>query len=89
MLPINFSLNAVLVSILGLVFLVGGIYFFLFAHNRLMGFGMLATAIGCICCGLTDGFTDVSDRGLLLKRAGASAFIVGVPILAYSGYTMM
>lgn len=86
LLPANFSINAVLVLVLGAVFLFGGVYFAIFTAYRLMGFGMLATAVGCVCCGLTDGFTDATPRGLLLKRFGAAAFIIGVPILIYAGY---
>ena len=89
MLPMNFSLNAVLVLILGMVFLAGGIYFFVFAGLRILGIGMLMTAVGCICCGLTDGFTDPTPRGSFFKRTGAGAFILGIPILAYASYRLL
>jgi hypothetical protein len=87
-LPMNFSLNAILIILLGLVFLLGGVYFFVFSGMRFLGFGMFSTALGCICCGLTDGFTDPTPRGSLLKRVGGIAFIIGVPILIYSGYKL-
>ena len=86
MLPITFSLNAILILILGLVFLFGGLYFVITPWARIMGFSMLATALGCICCGLTDGFTDVTPRGIALRKVGVVAFVVGVPVLAYSAY---
>jgi hypothetical protein len=89
MLPRYFSLNAILILLLGGVFLVGGLYLILNPSMRIMAVGMLATAIGCICCGLTDGFTDATPRGHALKKVGAAAFVVGVPILAYSSYRML
>lgn len=84
--PINFTLNAILILALGVVFLIGAGYFLLNPFTRVMGIGMLATASGCICCGLTDGFTDVSPRGQLLRRLGIISFIVGLPIVGYSAY---
>ena len=86
MLPIHFSLNAILVLILGVVFLIGGVYFIVTPWARIMGISMLSTALGCICCGLTDGFTDVTPRGIALRKVGVVAFLVGIPILAYSAY---
>jgi hypothetical protein len=86
LMPANFSLNAVLILILGAMFFFGGVYFAVFMALRLMAFGMFATAVGCVCCGLTDGFTDATPRGSLLKRLGAAAFIIGIPILIYTGY---
>ena len=89
-LPVQFSLNAILMLGLGLVFLGGGFYVILFMpYLRLMGVGMLLTGIGCVCCGLTDGFTDPTPRGIALRRFGAAAFVVGVPLLAYFGYRML
>ena len=86
MLPFNFSLNAVLIVILGVVFLIGGAYFTLRPWSRMLGLSMVATAVGCICCGLTDGFTDPTPRGSMLKRAGGAALLVGVPVMIYSAY---
>jgi hypothetical protein len=84
--PANASLNAILISLLGVVFLIGGVYFFISPGGRILGFGMLVTAVGCICCGLTDGFTELVPPGPALKRLGAAAFIIGLPILIYGGY---
>ena len=86
MLPFNFSLNAILILILGVVFLIGRVYLVLAPWWRILGFGMLSTAVGCICCGLTDGFTDPTPRGSMLKRAGGAALIIGVPVMIYSAY---
>jgi hypothetical protein len=87
--PANYSMNAVLILVLGAVFLFGSGYYALFGNNRIMAFGMFAVAIGCICCGLTDGFTDPSPRGSLFKRLGAVGFVVGVPVLVYTVYKMV
>jgi hypothetical protein len=89
MLPINFSLNAVLILILGVIFLLGGVYFVLLPWYRLLGLSMLATAVGCICCGLTDGFTNVTPLGTKLRKIGVVAFIVGVPVLVYTTYGIL
>jgi len=89
LMPPNYSLNAVLILLLGAVFLFGSVYIAYFMSMRLMAIGMFATAVGCIACGFTDGFTDPTPRGQSLKRLGGGAFLVGVPILAYTGYQMM
>jgi hypothetical protein len=84
--PINFTLNAILILALGLVFLAAGVYFALSPFMRIPALGMFALASGCICCGLTDGFSDVSARGLLLRRFGFISFLVGIPLVGYSVY---
>ena len=84
--PINITLNAVLILALGLVFFAAGIYFILNPFMRIVAVGMFALAFGCLCCGLTDGFSDISPRGLLLRKFGFVAFLVGVPIVGYSVY---
>ena len=89
MLPVNFSLNAVLILLLGGVFLIGGVYFIMNPWMRILGLGMLSTAVGCICCGFTDGFTDATPRGQMFKKVGAVAFIIGVPVLVYSSYKVL
>jgi hypothetical protein len=89
MLPINFSLNAVLILLLGAIFLIGGAYFIFTPWMRVLGFGMLSTALGCIFCGLTDGFADVTPRGIAFRKVGVVAFFIGVPVLAYSAYRMV
>ena len=88
MLPIKFTLNALLVTLLGFVFLIGGVYSLVFARLYMLAFGCLMTALGCICCGLTDGFTDSSPSGFVLKRIGAAALFVGLPVLFYSTYRL-
>lgn len=82
--PINFTLNAALILALGTVFLAAGIYFALNPYMRIVAVGMFALALGCVCCGLTDGFSDISPRGLLLRKFGFVAFLIGIPIVAYS-----
>jgi hypothetical protein len=89
LLPIQFSLNAVLILVIGVVFLAGGLYAIRIPYMRFLGVGLLATAFGCICCGLTDGFSDPTPRGTLLRRLGAGGFIIGVPILIYTVYGML
>jgi len=75
---------------LAVVFLGGGAYVIVtMPYMRLLGVGLLITGFGCICCGLTDGFTDPTPRGIALRRVGAAAFIIGVPVLAYSAYRML
>ena len=72
---------------LGVLFLVGGAYMGLsFAYMRMMAAGLIITGIGCIFCGLSDGFTDPTPRGVAFRKIGFAAFIIGVPILAYASY---
>ena len=87
--PPNFSWNAVLILILGALFLFGGLYTITVPLMRILGVGMLATAAGCICCGLTDGFTDSTPRGMLVRRVGIVAFIIGVPVLGYAAFQIV
>lgn len=89
MLPFSLTLNAVLVLALGMVFLAGGIYFLFMPFFRVLAVGMFALASGCVCCGLTDGFTDVSPTGQLLRRFGFISFLVGIPLVGYSVYRQM
>ena len=86
MIAFNITLNAVLVLALGVLFLAGGVYFLSVPHLRILGVGMLALASGCVCCGLTDGFADVSPLGLMLRRFGFISFLVGIPVVGYSVY---
>ena len=86
--PINFTLNAILILALGVVFLIVGGYF-IFTPLRILAVGMFALASGCICCGLTDGFSDVSARGMLLRRFGIISFLVGIPLVGYSVYRLV
>ena len=82
------SLNAILVSLLGIVFFVGSIIIAIISTQRFLGVGMLFTSVGCICCGLTDGFADTTARGHSFKRVGVVAFAVGIPIVAFSAYRL-
>ena len=82
--PINITLNAILILALGLVFMLAGMYFVMIPYTRIVALGMFALTLGCVCCGLTDGFTDISPRGLLLRKFGFVAFLVGIPIVGYS-----
>jgi hypothetical protein len=82
------SLNAILITLLGAVFFIGGLIVAVLSSQRILGFGMILIAVGCVCCGLTDGFVDATARGYSFKRVGVVAFAVGVPIVVFSAYRL-
>ena len=83
------SLNSWLVMIIGLVFFIGGIYHGLFYYDRVLSAGMVASGIGFLFLGLTEGFSDPTPRGKLLYRIAIISFIVGIPILALAAWQMI
>lgn len=89
LIPIRLSLNAALISLLGAVFFLLSIYVLVFYGMYALAFSLAATAVGCICCGLTDGFLLAHRRDYALRRIGLLAFAVGLPLLAFSVYRMI
>jgi len=83
------SLNSWLVMLVGLVFLLGGIYHGLFYRDRMLSAGMVTFGVGFLFLGLTDGFSDPTPRGKLLYRIAIISFIVGIPILALEAWQMI
>jgi hypothetical protein len=83
------SLNSWLVMLIGLVFLLGGIYHGLFYRDRMLSAGMVTFGVGFLFLGLTDGFSDPTPRGKLLYRIAIISFIVGIPILALEAWQMI
>jgi hypothetical protein len=83
------SLNSWLVMLIGLVFLLGGIYHGLFYRDRMLSAGMITFGIGFLFLGLTEGFSDPTPRGKLLYRIAIISFIVGIPILALEASQMI
>jgi len=83
------TFNSWLVLVVGIGFLLGGLYCWFTLNNRLLAVGMVMTGIGWVLMGLTDGFTDPTPRGKLFFRLAIVAFMVGVPLVAYHAYRMM
>lgn len=82
------SLNSWLVMIIGLVFLLGGIYHGIFFHDRVLSAGMVSFGTGFLLLGLTEGFSDPTPRGKLFYRIAIISFIIGIPILALEAWQM-
>ena len=83
------SLNSALIILLGIVFLLAALYAFAFSGMYILPVGLSFTAVGCICCGLTDGFNISRGHGHQYTRIGLLAFAIGLPILALSVYRMV
>jgi hypothetical protein len=86
--PYRMSLNAILITLLGIMFFLGGLIVAALYSQRFLGMGMVLTSVGCVCCGLTDGFVDATARGYSFKRVGVVSFAIGIPIVAFSAYRM-
>jgi hypothetical protein len=50
--------------------------------------GLILIGIGSILFGLTNGFSDFTPRGLVLRKLGITAFIAGLPLIFYSLYKL-
>ena len=82
------SLNSWLMMAIGLLFFLAGIYHFIFLHDRIFSFGLVASGIGFTLFGYTEGFSDPTPRGKLFYRIAIISFIVGIPIVLYGGFQM-
>lgn len=85
----RFSLNAILMFGLGVALFAIGAYVAFIPYLRLMAIGLVLTGIGCIFCGITDGFTDPTPRGILFRRLGAGAMIIGILIAGYTAFRFL
>jgi hypothetical protein len=82
----NLNLNSIIWVILGLSSSVYGIYNGYKFRLYPFAAGLILLGIGCICCGLTNGFTDQFPHSRLLRKFGALALILGLPITIYYFY---
>ncbi len=82
-LPFNLNLNAVLMVLLGIVFLGVGAFLTTMYLYRLMGVGLFIIGIGNTLFGATDGFSDTSPRGQVLFKLALGAYLIGIPIVGY------
>ena len=72
---------------LALLLVVAGAYIGLtLPYLRVLGAGLIFFGLGCLFCGLTDGFTDPTPRGYAFRKLGFGAYLIGIPILAYATY---
>jgi len=86
---LQFSLNALLMLGLGVVMLLVSIYLILSPGTRIIAAGLFITGAGCLLCGVTDGFSDYTPRGIAFRKVGFSAFLIGFLLLIYSAYRMV
>jgi hypothetical protein len=84
--PFQLTLNSILMLALGAVMIGLSVYMVLTPYPRMLAIGLFLTGCGCILCGLTDGFADVTQRGIAMRKVGIIAFIVGLPVLIYTAY---
>ena len=85
----NLTLNAAVWLLIGLGSIVcGG---FVGYKMRMIPFaiGLASLGFGCICCGLTNGFTDPSPKTQLLRKFGKLALLIGLPVTGYYVYLLM
>jgi len=82
--PFRLTLNAVLILGLGLVMGALSLYMAMRSYTRMLAVGLFVTGLACILCGLTDGFADVTPRGVAMRKVGVISFVIGLPILIYS-----
>ncbi len=82
----NLSFNSVLLLILGLLLLAGGGYVGVNWRMYHFAIGLILVGIGSLLCVLTNGFSDYSPRGRLLRKIGSLAFLIGLPLVFYNLY---
>ena len=85
----SLTLNSVVWLLIGLSSIVYGGYAGYRMRMYPFAFGLLCLGVGCICCGLTNGFTDPAPKTYLLRKFGKVALIIGVPITLYFTYLLM
>ena len=83
------TFNSIVMILIGLALMALGVYFLLLPHTRMHSVGFLATGVGNILFGITNGFTDLSPIGLKLYRFALAAYIVGIPIIIHFLYKQM
>lgn len=88
-LPIQFNLNSILIILIGTACIVGGVAMSIRPGGAKFGAGLFLTGVGNLLLGMTNGFSNPTPTGRILFRIGATAYIIGVPILVYGIYTTM
>ena len=83
----SLTLNSVVWLLIGLTSMVCGGFVGYSMRMYPFAFGLLSLGFGCICCGLTNGFTDPAPKTYLLRKFGKVALIIGLPIALY--YTFL
>jgi hypothetical protein len=85
-LPFQPTFNSIIMILIGLGLMAFGAWLALHSWSRMFGIGFLATGIGNVLFGATNGFTDMTPVGRNLFRFALVAYIVGVPLIAYYLY---
>jgi hypothetical protein len=85
----NLTLNSAVWLLIGLSSMAYGGYVGYRMRMFIYALGLLSLGFGCICCGLTNGFTDQSPKTRLLRKFGKFALIVGLPLTGYYFYLIM
>ena len=84
----NLNLNSIIWVGLGLSSSVFGFYNAYIFRRYPFAVGLILLGIGCICCGLTNGFTDQFPHSRLLRKIGSLALILGLPPTIYYFYIL-
>ncbi len=82
----NLTLNSIFWLFLGVVMAGYGGYILYRFRMYPYGTGLFFTGVGGILCGVTNGFTDYTQRGRLFWKVGIIALLLGVPLVIYNIY---
>ncbi len=87
----NYTLNSIVMMLLGVGLIGWGAYngweyrrsiTSMFVFPTVVGF--ILSGLAAMLCGYTNGFTDHSPRGRMLKKIGIFLAVGGLPIMGYA-----
>lgn len=82
----NLTFNAIMWILIGLFVLFLAYYVYKNFGSYPMTGGFASLGVGCVLCGLTNGFTDHSPAGNVMRKFGFFTLIVGLPVTLYYVY---
>jgi len=82
----NLPFNSILVLVIGALLLAAGGYVGITWRMYYFAVGLILLGLGSALCGLTNGFSNHSPNGRLLRKIGSLAFLIGLPLVFYSLY---
>ena len=87
----NLTLTSVFWIFLGLCLAGFGLYYGYSGRRMIFSVlpftvGLISLGLGSIICGITNGFTDYSRNGRLLKKLGAILLLAGLALTVYGGW---
>ena len=82
----NLTFNSVMWILIGVGLFAASIVEVRMMRIYAMAIGMIFLGIGCILCGITNGFTLYTPAGHLMRKAGVLSFLIGIIPTAYYVY---